>query len=137
MTDPKSLYFICFQIFTLCYLKADNNQDWSTYGGVIFVAITPNLRVLVFIPKTGVCERQGLWISVRISLLKCPTSQYPTLCIDGFQRLHISRTYNMLHAHVILTSIIIFGCKKMLSDRPERYFSSKGFKENINEIWLK
>ena len=38
------------------------------------------------------------------------------------------------NAHVILTSIKIFGRKKMQSGRQEKYLFSKYFKENINEM---
>ena len=41
-----------------------------------------------------------------------------------------------MQASVTLTSIIIFGGKKILNDRRERCFFSKGFKQNINEMWL-
>ena len=38
------------------------------------------------------------------------------------------------HACATLTSMIPFGGNKIYSGRRERYFSSKYFKENINEM---
>ena len=49
---------------------------------------------------------------------------------------HTTKTIHHHHHHhapVTLTSVIIFGGKKMQSCR-EEYFSSKCFKENVDEM---
>ena len=63
-----------------------------------------------------------------------PPQNILRLSINRFQCLPISSTYYTLHGRVTLTSIIIFGGKKMNNDRRQRCFSSKGPKENIYEM---